>query len=55
MLRHSKVECFNLQVDMTKVNMDVMRPWIATRVTQLLGFEDEVLINFIYELLEGKV
>ncbi|XP_073271996.1 uncharacterized protein [Primulina huaijiensis] len=41
-------------VDMTKVKMDVMRPWIAKRVTELIGFEDEVLINFIYGLLEGK-
>ncbi|EFJ15475.1 hypothetical protein SELMODRAFT_100233 [Selaginella moellendorffii] len=42
-------------IDMSKVNMDVMRPWIATRVTELLGFEDEVLINFIYGLLDVKV
>ncbi|KAL0370804.1 UNVERIFIED_CONTAM: PWI domain-containing protein [Sesamum angustifolium] len=42
------------RVDMTKVKMDVMRPWIAKRVTELIGFEDEVLINFIYSLLEGK-
>lgn len=35
--------------------MDVMRPWIATRTTELLGFEDEVLINFIYGLLDQKV
>ncbi|XP_039012881.1 serine/arginine repetitive matrix protein 1-like isoform X2 [Hibiscus syriacus] len=41
-------------VDITKVKMDVFRPWIATRVTELLGFEDEVLINFIYGLLDGK-
>ncbi|KAL0533641.1 hypothetical protein IC582_027682 [Cucumis melo] len=41
-------------VDTTKVKMDVIRPWIATRVTELLGFEDEVLINFIYGLLDGK-
>ncbi|KAJ1297786.1 hypothetical protein BS78_01G403900 [Paspalum vaginatum] len=41
-------------VDMSKVKMDVMKPWIATRVTELLGFEDEVLINFIYGLLEEK-
>ncbi|XP_031253978.1 serine/arginine repetitive matrix protein 1 isoform X2 [Pistacia vera] len=41
-------------VDMTKVKMDVIRPWIANRVTELLGFEDEVLINFIYGLLDGK-
>ncbi|KAJ0979543.1 hypothetical protein J5N97_015017 [Dioscorea zingiberensis] len=42
-------------VDMTKVKMEVMRPWIAKRTTELLGFEDEVLINFIYGLLEEKV
>ncbi|KAM0862412.1 hypothetical protein ACQ4PT_045294 [Festuca glaucescens] len=41
-------------VDMSKVKMDVMKPWIATRVTELLGFEDEVLINFIYGLLDVK-
>lgn len=40
---------------MTKVKMDVMKPWIAKRVTELIGFEDEVLINFIYGLLERKV
>jgi len=39
---------------MTKVKMDVIRPWIATRATELLGFEDEVLINFVYGLLDGK-
>ncbi|KAG8096596.1 hypothetical protein GUJ93_ZPchr0013g36903 [Zizania palustris] len=42
-------------VDMTKVKMDVMKPWIAARATELIGFEDEVLINFIYGLLEEKV
>ncbi|KAF9607589.1 hypothetical protein IFM89_037517 [Coptis chinensis] len=42
-------------VDVSKVSMDVIKPWIANRVTELLGFEDEVLINFIYGLLEGKV
>lgn len=41
-------------VDVTKVKMDVIRPWIANRVTELLGFEDEVLINFIYGLLDRK-
>lgn len=41
-------------VDMTKVKADVIKPWIAHRVTELLGFEDEVLINFIYGLLDGK-
>jgi serine/arginine repetitive matrix protein 1 len=35
--------------------MEVMKPWIARKVTELLGFEDEVLINFIHGLLEAKV
>ncbi|KAI5390470.1 hypothetical protein KIW84_075687 [Lathyrus oleraceus] len=39
---------------MTKVNMEVMRPWITRKVTELLGFEDEVLINFIHGLLDAK-
>lgn len=46
---------FGHQIDPSKIQMDVVKPWIATRVTELLGFEDEVLINFIYGLLEGKV
>ncbi|RWR86125.1 serine/arginine repetitive matrix protein 1-like protein [Cinnamomum micranthum f. kanehirae] len=41
-------------VDMRKVKVDVIKPWIANRATELLGFEDEVLINFIYGLLDGK-
>lgn len=44
-----------LQIDTSKVQMDVIKPWVATRVTELLGFEDEVLINFIYGMLEEKV
>ena len=40
---------------MIRVKKDVMLPWIAKRVTELLGVEDEVLINFIVSLLEGKV
>ncbi|CAJ2678903.1 unnamed protein product [Trifolium pratense] len=42
-------------VDTTKVNMEVMKPWITRKVTELLGFEDEVLINFIHGLLEAKI
>ncbi|XP_027345183.1 serine/arginine repetitive matrix protein 1 isoform X2 [Abrus precatorius] len=36
------------------VNMEVIKPWITRRVTELLGFEDEVLINFIHSLLDAK-
>ncbi|KAF7725274.1 Serine/arginine repetitive matrix protein 1 [Apophysomyces ossiformis] len=41
-----------LQVDIKKVNLDVIKPWISNRITQLLGFEDEVVIDFTFGLLE---
>jgi hypothetical protein len=31
---------------MRKINLEVLKPWIATRITELLGgLEDEVLIG----------
>ena len=45
---------YELKVDFQKVNWEVMKSWIATRVTELLGVEDEVLVGYIYEQLEGQ-
>ena len=39
---------------MSKVNMDVVKPWITKRVTEILGFEDDVVIEFIFNLFEGN-
>ncbi|XP_024386347.1 uncharacterized protein [Physcomitrium patens] len=44
----------DVMIDTSKVQMDVIKPWVAIRVTELLGFEDEVLINFINGMLEEK-
>jgi hypothetical protein len=44
----------HFQVDMRKVNLEVMRPWIANKVTELVGFEDEVVIEYAMGLLEDK-
>lgn len=46
---------FSAQVDMTKVNLEVIKPWITQRVTEILGFEDDVVIEFIFNQLEEKV
>ena len=43
------------QVDMSKVNVDTVKPWIAQRVTELLGIEDDVLVEFVYNQLEPRV
>ena len=40
---------------MNKVNMATIKPWINQRITALLGFEDDVIIGFIYNQLEEKV
>ncbi|OCB90554.1 hypothetical protein A7U60_g2232 [Sanghuangporus baumii] len=43
---------FSEKVDMRKVNLQVMRPWIANKVTELVGFEDEVVVEYAMGLLE---
>ena len=45
----------HVQVDLRKVAMDAIKAWVASRITQLLGFEDEVLIGFAFGLLDDKV
>ncbi|KAK3382330.1 PWI domain-containing protein [Lasiosphaeria ovina] len=44
---------FNQKVDITKVNIGVMKKWIAGRVTEILGTEDDVIIELIFNLLES--
>ena len=48
-------DCCTLQVDMTKVNLDTIKPWITRQITELLGFEDDVVIEFIFNQLEERV
>lgn len=43
------------QVDMSKVKLDVIKPWITTKITQILGMEDDVVVEFVYNQLEEKV
>ncbi|KAK0731254.1 PWI domain-containing protein [Lasiosphaeris hirsuta] len=44
---------FNQKVDMQKVNIQVMKKWIASTVTTILGNEDDVVIELIFNLIEG--
>jgi len=45
---------FEIPVEMAKVKIEVIKPWITKRVTELLGFEDEVVINLIFNMLEKR-
>jgi hypothetical protein len=41
----------SLPVDHGRVNWPVMKEWVAKRVTELLGIEEEVLIGTIHNYL----
>lgn len=44
------------QVDMSKVKFDTIKPWIAKKVTELMGgIEDDVLFEYVFNQLEDKV
>ena len=40
---------------MKKVNLEVLKPWIGQKITQYLETEDEVVIGYLFSLLEEKV
>ncbi|KAF7510728.1 hypothetical protein GJ744_006094 [Endocarpon pusillum] len=45
---------FNQKVDMKKVNVEVMKKWIASRISQVLGNEDDVVTELCFNLLEDS-
>ncbi|KAF8761098.1 PWI domain [Rhizoctonia solani] len=45
---------FDRKVDMRKVELSVMRPWITKKVVELVGFEDEVVVEYVMGLLEDR-
>ncbi|VDO99168.1 unnamed protein product [Soboliphyme baturini] len=42
------------KVDLKKVNLDLLKPWITLRVNEILGVEDDVVIEFIFSQLEEE-
>ncbi|PRP86739.1 hypothetical protein PROFUN_02888 [Planoprotostelium fungivorum] len=45
---------YSTKVDMKKVELAVMKPWIETRVQELLQLDDEILIAYLFSLLEAE-
>jgi serine/arginine repetitive matrix protein 1 len=44
----------NIKYLRTKPGWAVIKEWIAKRITQLLGIEEEVLIGMVFNLLEAN-
>jgi hypothetical protein len=40
---------------MKKVNLQILKPWITKRVIELMGFEDEVVIEMTFNMLEDSI
>ncbi|CAK4351095.1 unnamed protein product [Aphanomyces euteiches] len=45
-------KCFKHKVDISKVNKEVMNQWITEKITELLGFEDDIVVSTAINLLE---
>ena len=45
---------FDHKVDMRKVELSVIKPWAAQRITELLGFEDDVVLEYAAGMLEEE-
>ena len=39
---------------MRKVNINVLRPWVAKKIIELIGLEDEVVVEYAMGLLEDE-
>lgn len=44
----------NKRVDMSKIKLDVLRPWISKKITDILHIEDDVVVEFVYNQLEEE-
>lgn len=47
-------DALSKRVDMSKVKLDVLRPWISQKITEILHNEDDVIVEFVYNLLEEE-
>ncbi|KAL1746732.1 PWI domain-containing protein [Schizophyllum fasciatum] len=45
---------FDQKVDMRKVNLQVIRPWVFKKITELNGLEDELVGEYCMGLLEDE-
>ncbi|KAJ9060099.1 hypothetical protein DSO57_1034488 [Entomophthora muscae] len=46
---------FSKKVNLKKVNVSVFRPWVTRRISELLGVDDDIVIEFALGILEQEV
>ncbi|KIR37593.1 serine/arginine repetitive matrix protein 1, partial [Cryptococcus deuterogattii 99/473] len=45
---------FSEKVDLRKVNISVLRPWVAEKVTELIKVEDDIVVEYVFGMLEDR-
>lgn len=45
---------FDVKVDMSKVNVSVIKKWIADELARLLNSDDDVVIELVFNILESS-
>ena len=39
---------------MQKISIDVLKPWITLKLNEILGMEDDVVVEYVFTQLEEK-
>lgn len=47
-------EQFNKKVDMTKVNLPVIKKWVSDEIARILNNDDDVVTEMIFTIIEGN-
>uniref|UniRef100_A0A1I7VDY3 PWI domain-containing protein n=1 Tax=Loa loa TaxID=7209 RepID=A0A1I7VDY3_LOALO len=47
-------EALDEKICMDRVNLDVLKPWITAKLNDILGLEDDVVIEYVFSQLEEK-
>ncbi|KAB7506389.1 Serine/arginine repetitive matrix protein 1 [Armadillidium nasatum] len=47
-------ECLTKKVDMTKVKLEVIKPWVTEQITGILGMEDDVIVDYVFNQLDAE-
>jgi len=55
LLKQMKFESvLDTKVDLAKINLEVLKPWITCKLNDILGIEDDVVIEYVFTQLEEK-
>ena len=45
---------FETKININKVELKVIRTWVEKHINEILGFEDDVCVNYVMSMLEAK-